>query len=68
MEIAWVGLKVGWGRASGNHQGRANSVSQVLESSAMVPHAGSVGEGLRKETVACASTSVWEKAPPQLSP
>ena len=26
---AWISLKVGWGWASGNHQGGANSVSQV---------------------------------------
>ena len=29
LETAWVGPKVVWGRASGNHQGGANSVSQV---------------------------------------
>ena len=29
LETTWVGLKVVWGRASGNHQGGANSGSQV---------------------------------------
>ena len=29
LETAWVGLKFGWGQASGNHLGRANSGSQV---------------------------------------
>ena len=37
LEQAWVGLKVGWGRASGNYQGGANNVSQVDEVSDMVP-------------------------------
>ena len=29
LEAAWVDLKVGWGRASENHQGEVNRVSQV---------------------------------------
>ena len=71
LEIAWVGLKVGWGRTSGNYQGGANSVSQVDGVSEMVPGCqlyGSVGGGIRKGTMASASTSVWEKAVPQLLP
>ena len=58
-----------WGdRASGNHQGGANSVSQIDGVSDMVPAASSVacgaGGGLRKATVASASPSVLEKAAP----
>ena len=37
LETAWIGLLVGCGRVSGNHQGRANSVSQVDGHSDMVP-------------------------------
>ena len=61
--------KVGWGRASGNHQRGANNVRQVHGVSHMVPACRfcvSEGLGLRKGTVASASTSVWEKAAPQL--
>ena len=29
LKTAWVGLKVGWGRASENHRDGANSVNQV---------------------------------------
>ena len=29
LESAGMGLQVGWGRVSENHQGRANGVSQV---------------------------------------
>nr|KAF6506146.1 hypothetical protein HJG63_007964 [Rousettus aegyptiacus] len=29
LEAAWVGPKVAWGRVSGNHQGRATSISQL---------------------------------------
>ena len=39
LETAWVGLKVGWGRASGNHQGRANIMNQVDGVSDMAPMA-----------------------------
>ena len=51
LETAWVGLKVVCGRASGNHQGGANSVSRVDGVSDMAPPAGSVvllGEGSEK--------------------
>ena len=37
LEIAWVGPQVGWGVVSGNHQGKANGVSQVEEDSDMAP-------------------------------
>ena len=37
LETAWEGQKFRWGRASGNHQGEANSVSQVDGFSVMVP-------------------------------
>ena len=46
LETAWVGLKVGRGRASGNHQDGASSVSQVNGDSDMALTAGSVGGGL----------------------
>ena len=62
---------MGRGRVSGNHQVRANSVSQVDGVSEMVPGCqlyGSVGGGIRKGTMASASTSVWEIAVPQLLP
>ena len=71
MGKVWVNLKVGWGRASGNHQGGANSVSQVDAVSKKVSPAGSealLEAGLRKGTVASASTFVWEKATSQLLP
>ena len=42
LETAWVGLKFGWGQASGNHLGRANSGSQVDGVSNMMPPAGFV--------------------------
>ena len=37
LETDWMGLKVWWGRASGNHEDGANSVSQVDGDSDMVP-------------------------------
>ena len=46
----WVGPKFRWGRASENHQGRANSVSQVdAVSDMVVPACLYVREGLFKE-------------------
>ena len=47
-----MGLKIGWGRASGNHQGGAHSMSQVDGVSDMVPTCwlcGSVGVVPEKE-------------------
>lgn len=37
LEAAWVGLKVGEGRASGNHQSRVYGVSQVDGDSELAP-------------------------------
>ena len=71
MGKVWVNLKVGWGRASGNHQGGANSVSQLDGDADVVPACllyGSVWGGLRRGIVASARSSVWEKPAPQLSP
>ena len=71
LEAAWVDLKVGWGRASENHQGEANSVSQddgVSDMMLACQLCGSLGGGLRKGIMASASTSVWEKAACQLLP
>ena len=56
LETAWMGLKVGWGGLSGNHQGGANSVSQVGRGSAMLLACQLCGVGLRKGTMASAST------------
>ena len=44
-----AGLKFRWDKASGNHQGRVNSVNQVDGVSDMPPPAGSVAEGSSKE-------------------
>ena len=41
LETAWMGLKVGWSRASSNHQGGANSVNQVDGFSHIASTAGS---------------------------
>ena len=71
LKTAWVALKVGWSRASGNRQGGANSVSQVDEVSDMAPASwlcGLMWGKLRKRKMASAITSAWEKAVPQLSP
>ena len=58
------------GTEAGNHQGGANSVSQVDGVSDKVSSAlcGSVRGGLRRGAMASASSSVWEKAVPLLSP
>ena len=64
-------LKVRWGRAWGNHQVGAISVSQVDRVSDMISACwlrGSAWGGLRKGTMASASTSVREKASFQLLP
>ena len=58
------GIGNSFGGVSGNHQGLKNSVSQVDGVSDLCLLAGSVGVGLRKGTVASASTFVWEKAAP----
>ena len=67
LEIVGVGLKVGWDMVSGNHQRGANSVSQVDGVLDMVPACqlcGYLHRGLRKGTMASASTFVREKAAP----
>ena len=68
LDTVLVGPKVGWGRASGNHQGGENSVSQVDGVSDMAPtcQLWAVGGVLRKGVMAPANTSVWDKAAPQL--
>ena len=59
-----MGLKVGWGRASGNHQGGANSkslVDGVLDTMSACRLCGSLGEASEKEQWPL-TTPVWEKA------
>ena len=54
LETAWVGLQVGWGGVSGNHQGRANSVSLVVGDSDMAPACWLCGRmGPEKEQGLC---------------
>ena len=55
------------GKASENHQGGANHVSQVGGESDMAT-ASFVGEGVRKGKMASASPAVWEKAAPGSCP
>ena len=67
LETAWVGLKVGWGRASGNHQCAANSVSQVDGASDVAltcQLSDFLGGGLRKQTVASANAMTGRKLLP----
>ena len=64
LETAWVGPDVGWCRASGNHQGRANSVSQVDRDSDMVSTCWLCRGGLSKRTMASASICAWVQAAP----
>ena len=64
--IAWVDPWVGWGRASGIHQGRAKS--QFCEVSYGACCSVALWWGLRKGTMASAISSVWEKAVTHLSP
>ena len=49
LEAAWVGWQVRLGRISGNHQGGANSDSQVNGDSDMVPSVSLRREGSEKE-------------------
>ena len=62
LETSSSGPKIEWSGASGNHQGRENSVSQVDGVSDMVPTLCR-GE-LIKETMVSASTSIWDKTVP----
>ena len=62
LEVAWVGLQVGYSLGSGlvNRQVREMVLIRLLETQIWlltVP----TGTGLSKETMASASTSVWEK-------
>lgn len=67
LETAWVSPLFGWDRVPGNHLG-GESDSQLMEIQIWCSPASSVGEGFRKETVASARTSIWEKAfPPALN-
>nr|KAF6437991.1 hypothetical protein HJG59_008691 [Molossus molossus] len=66
LATAWVGLKVVWGGASGNHQGGATSVSQV----AGVPDMAAVcrpREGVTKGTKALTAGLSRRKTPLQPS-
>ena len=64
LERAWVDQKIEWGRVSGNHQGRVNSISQFDEDSDMVPACWFCWGWLSTGTMASASTSAWETGCP----
>ena len=64
LEIAPVGLQVGWVGVLRNHQGQVNGVARLMETQIWRMTGSSLGRGLRKGTVASASTSIWEKAAP----
>ena len=70
LETAWVDPQVGWGRASGNHQGGANSVSHVDGVSYMAPARSAPlwEEGSEKEQWPLPALLFGRKLPPQLSP
>ena len=53
LETAWVGLKVGWDRASGDHQGGANNVTQVDGVSKWLPPASSVKRAQKRSNGLC---------------
>ena len=66
LKTVWVAPEVEWGRAAGNYQGGANSVSQVDGVSEMAPACwpcGSLGRA-PKGIAASVITSVWGKAAP----
>ena len=63
LDVVQVGLRVGWGRVSGNQQGRQNRISQVDGDSDMVLPVPA-GGGLRKRTMASANTPIWERQLP----
>ena len=68
---AWMGQKIGWRRASGNHQGGANIVSQVDGDSDMAPACDFVallGEDSEKEQWLLPALPSRRKLPPQLLP
>lgn len=64
LEIAWVDLKDGWDRTSGNHQGGINNVNQIDGDSDMASVCFLSGwvEGTQKKDMSPASTSIWKKA------
>ena len=64
LETAWVGLKVGCGGVSGNHQGGANRVSQVDGVSDMAL----LGEGSKKEQWPLRALFCGRKLPPSSCP
>ena len=64
LKTAWVSLKVGWGRASGNHQGGENCDSQVDGVSDMAPAYCFCGARAQKKNNAYASIAVWDKTAP----
>ena len=73
LETAQVWLKVGWGRASGNHQGGANSVSQINGDSDVVPTfqlcgSAAVWRGLQKEQWPQPALLSGRKLPPTSHP
>lgn len=60
---SWGGFASGWGEVSGNHWGRAKSVSQGDGGSATAPTCGlcRAGEGSSQEQWLC-PTAAWEEA------
>ena len=67
-KAAWVDPQVGWDRVSGDLQGGSNSVSQVDEVSNMALAywlCGSLREGFRKGTMACAHLNARHLSLPQ---
>ena len=70
LEMVWMGPQVEWGRVSGNHQGGANSVSQVDGVSNMVPKYALwlyMGRTHKRSNGPCQQIYL-EKAIPQLLP
>ena len=70
LETAWVGLRVGWDTASGNHQSGVNSVSQVGGISAIAPACqlcGSEGRTQKRNNGLCQHFSLGESCPPVLA-
>ena len=69
LETACVGMKVEWGGASGNHQGRANNVSQVDGVSDMVPVCHLCeGRVYQRKNDLCQHFCLGENCPSPLAP
>ena len=69
-QLRWA-HKLGGAEPQGICRAGQTVLARVMEFQVWYPPAGSValwGKGFRKETVASAHLSVWEKAVPQLSP